>query len=118
MFKIDGTDIPSPMIGGYGWENEDISSEDSGMMLDGTTWKDIIRRRRKLTLNFPPLNDTDTSTLLTLVESSVYFDLTYPDPKDGTVTKTFYVGNRKAKLKIYKNDEGLWEGLAFNVIEK
>ncbi len=118
LFKINGTDIPAPAIGGYGWEVEDISSEDSGMMLDGTTWKDIIRRRRKLNLKFPPLNDTDASTLLNLVESGVYFDLTYPDPKDGTVTKTFYVGNRKTKLEIWKNNEGLWEGLAFNVVEK
>lgn len=118
LLKINGTDIPDPVIGGFGWEVEDISSEDSGMMLDGTTWKDIIRRRRKLNLKFPPLADSEISALITLVESGVYFTLTYPDPKEGTVTKTFYVGNRKASLQAYKNDEGLWEGLAFNVIEK
>ena len=95
--------------------------------LDGETnrnlYGELIRSRiavkRKLTLEWPPLTQSEMSTLLTAV-SSVFFTVTYPDPQEGIVTKTMYVGDRTAPAYMYDKEakEVKWQGLKMNFIEK
>ena len=61
----------------------------------------------------------EISTLLIAV-SSVFFTVTFPDPQQGTVTKTMYVGDRTAPAYVYdtKTKQVKWSGLKINFIEK
>lgn len=118
LFKINYVDIVDPAS--YAWELEDLSSDDSGRALDGVAWKDVVRQVTKLYLKFPPLTDTQVSTLLTAVNAAPYFPVTYPDPMSGTSqTDIFYVGNRKTAM-MWKRDmnSGLWSGTEFNFVRQ
>ena len=50
----------------------------------------------------------------------VFFQVTYPDPMDGVITKTMYVGDRTATAYFYntKTKEVEWQGLKMNLIER
>jgi hypothetical protein len=111
MLQIDGVSITSPK-----------SLQVDIMDLDGTTNRnakgEIVRDRiavkRKLSMEWPPLKDSEISVILKAVRN-VFFQCTYPDPMEGTSqTKTFYVGDRSSPM--YK--DGLWESLKMDFVEK
>lgn len=79
--------------------------------------RDRIGVKRKIALEWPPLTQSEISMLLTAV-SSVFFTVTFPDPQQGVVTKTMYVGDRTAPVYQYINGEVKWNGLKMNFIEK
>lgn len=92
------------------------------MDLDGTTnrnargelVRDRIAVKRKLSMEWPPLSDSEISVVLKSVQD-VFFQCTFPDPMEGArLTKTFYVGDRSAPM--YK--DGLWESLKMDFVEK
>jgi hypothetical protein len=92
------------------------------MDLDGTTnrnargelVRDRIAVKRKLSIEWPALTDSEISVVLKSVQD-VFFQCTFPDPVEGVkLTKTFYVGDRSAPM--YK--EGLWESLKMDFVEK
>lgn len=111
LLQVNGVDIATPSK-----LQVDLSD------LDGTTnrnakgelVRDRIAVKRKISLEWPPLSNSDISTILKAVQN-VFFSCTYPDPMEGiNQTKTFYVGDRSAPM--YKN--GLWESLKMDFIEK
>lgn len=117
LFKVNGVVIPQPSEASY--EEEDESSDSSGRSLDGTAHKDIVARKVKWTMAWPPLTAQELSLLLTTVRAKVFMTLEYPDPITNTQKiGTFYIGNRKTRLNWKKSNSGLWSEVAFNFIEQ
>ena len=116
MISINGVSILTPKS--FEATVSDLDGE-SNRNLYGELIRDRIAIKRKLTLEWPPLTQSEISTLLTAV-SGVFFTVTYPDPQEGIVTKTMYVGDRTAPAYFYdeKTKQVKWNGLKMNFIEK
>jgi len=114
MLKVNGVAIAAPSV--YEVIIQDLDGE-SNRNASGNMIRDRIAVKRKLNLEWPPLNQGEISTLLNAV-SSVFFTVEFPDPQQGMVTKTMYVGDRTAPAYQYKNGEVKWSNLKMNFIEK
>ena len=114
MIKINGVNIVTPKT--YEVTIQDLDGE-SNRNANGAMVRDRIAIKRKLNLEWPPLSQREISTLLNAV-SSVFFTVTFPDPQEGMITKTMYVGDRTAPAYMYINGEAKWSGLKMNLIEK
>lgn len=114
MISINGVAIATPKT--FEATISDLDGE-SNRNADGELIRDRIAVKRKLNLEWGPLTQAETQTLLSAV-SSVFFTVTFPDPMSGVVTKTMYVGDRTAPAYQYVNGEVKWQGLKMNFIEK
>lgn len=116
MISINGVAIATPKT--FEATVSDLDGE-SNRNADGELIRDRIAVKRKLNLEWGPLTQAETQTLLNAV-SSVFFTVTFPDPMSGVVTKTMYVGDRTAPAYMYdeKAKEVKWQGLKMNFIEK
>lgn len=114
MLKINGVDIATPSV--FSVEINDVDGE-SERNARGDMVRDRIAVKRKLNLEWPPLTQSQIQTLLTAV-SDVFFNVTYPDPQQGTVTKNMYVGNRTTAVLRIKNGVPLWDGLKMSFVER
>lgn len=114
MININGVAIASPSA--FEVSITDLDGE-TNRNANGDLIRDRIAVKRKINLEWPPLKQSDIQTLLTSV-SSVFFTVSYPDPQQGIITKTMYVGDRTAPALMYKNNEVYWSGLKMNFIEK
>ena len=73
------------------WQESDLdSSEGSGRNVLGDMFRDRITVKRKLSVTFPPMLTSEMSRILKAIEP-IFFDITYPDPKEGkNVTIGFF----------------------------
>lgn len=95
----------------------DIDKE-SERNANGTMQRTRIAVKRKITVEWGPLSNSEISTILTAM-SSVFFTVKYPDPVAGDkITKTFYTGDRTAPVLKVINGVTRWEGLKTNLVEK
>ena len=92
--------------------DENSGRTDDGVMPINWVWRKI----RKVILTFPPLTSEELSELVGLVQGQEY-DLTYPDPADGSLTIRCYTSNATSELKSGVLYGGLWVGVSFNAIE-
>lgn len=93
----------------------DLDGENTNRNAKGVMLRDRIRVTRKLEIEWGPLTGNEIKKILNLV-SGVYFEVSYPDPKEGQITKIFYTGDRSAPAFDFKSN--MWLGLSFNLIEK
>lgn len=114
MIRINGVDIATPKT--YEATVSDLDGE-SNRNANGDLIRDRIAVKRKINLEWGPLTQVETQTLLSAV-SSVFFTVTFPDPQQGMITKTMYVGDRTAPAYSYINGQVKWQGLKMNFIEK
>lgn len=116
MLKINGVAIATPKT--FEVTISDLDGE-SNRNTNGDLIRDRIAVKRKLNCEWPPLTQDKCSTLLKAVKD-VFFQVTYPDPMDGVITKTMYVGDRTAPAYFYntKTKEVEWQGLKMNFIER
>ena len=114
MLKVNGVAIATPKT--YEVTIQDLDGE-SNRNASGNMIRDRIAVKRKINLEWPPLSQGEVSALLNAV-SSVFFTVIFPDPQQGVITKTMYVGDRTAPAYQYKNGEVKWSGLKMNFIEK
>lgn len=114
MLKINGATIRTPNV--FEVQISDLDGE-SNRNAKGDLIRDRIAIKRKLICEWPPLNQSECSTLLKSVKN-VFFDVTYPDPELGMITKTMYVGDRSTPAYRYKDGEVKWSGVKFNLIER
>jgi hypothetical protein len=116
MISINGVAIATPKS--YEATVTDLDGE-TNRNANGELIRDRIAVKRKLNLEWGPLTQAETQTLLSAV-SSVFFTVTFPDPQSGMITKTMYVGDRTAPAYFYdeKAKEVKWQGLKMNFIEK
>lgn len=102
------------------WGLQDVSTGTAGRTLDAncTMHKERITQKRKLSLAWHMLNESDTSAILTMFNPE-YIYIEYWDAMDGRwEVRLFYVGDRSAPLKWFKTWTGTrYEELSFDIIE-
>ena len=114
MLKSNGVAISTPSV--FEVQISDLDGE-SNRNANGYLIRDRIAVKRKLICEWPPLTQEQCSMLLKSVKD-VFFDVTYPDPELGMVTKTMYVGDRTSPAYSYLNNEVRWNGVKFNLVER
>lgn len=78
---------------------------------------DRIGTKRNMSCEWASLTQIECSTLLTAM-TNVYFDLEYPDPLLGIVTKNVFIGSRDMPIYSAINNVIKWEGLTVNFTER
>lgn len=112
--SVDGSAVLCPYK--YQWALEDISASDAGRTEDVAMHKKRIGQVVKLELSWEFITTEQVSEILQAFDPE-YVTVCYLDAKQGKfVTSEFYVGNRTAPM--YNASKGLWENLAFNIIER
>lgn len=115
VFKVNGVDCPTPSE--FQWSLQDISAPDSGRTLDGLMWKNRVGQKEKIELSWNAPDNVKASQILQMFQPE-YFDVTYRSPlTNSLVTKTFYCGDRSAPTYWWRNN-GLFEKISFNIIER
>lgn len=120
LIKINGTAIPDPAKLTWGVQDLD-DSEGSGRNANGLMFRDRVAVKRKLTINWGPMETSDLHDILVAIQDE-FFELTFAiDPlQGGSLTKTMYVGDRSAPLlqKDIRTGRWLWQSLSANFIER
>lgn len=117
MLKINGTDVKSPSA--FTWGLSDVSSENAGRTQDALMHKDRIAQKRKLECSWNNLSKEDAAVLLQVVNQDIYLQVTYYDAMSGKdETRTFYVGDRSAPVKMWNVNGKIYSSIAFNFIER
>ncbi len=112
--SIDGNYVPVPTR--YQYSLQDVSAPNSGRTEDALMHKQRITQKVKIELEWANQTTAAVSEILNAFNPE-YISVRYLDAKAGDfVTKTFYVGDRAAPL--YNSRLGLWENVAFNIIER
>lgn len=114
FIKFNGVDIAAP--DSYSVAIQDINGGESQRSASGLMIKDIVAVKRKIELNWTAISDSDTQKILQLASNN-FFNVTYTDPQEGVVTKTFYSGDRTTTGITFKEGKIYW-GLKFNIIER
>lgn len=115
MLKINNVEMPSPKP--YTVSINDIDGN-TNRNADAIIYRDRIAVKRKLSLEWGPLTQNETQTLLNAV-SSEFFTCEFLDPQTGTLTKTMYVGDRStATLVLDSSGHVWWNGLKMDFIEQ
>lgn len=123
ILKIDGAIMPDPLLEGYGWELNDISSEDSGRTMKGRMIKKRVTQARKISCKWPPLSLSDASKLLKAAADPVYMDVTFYDLKENKfMTRKCYTGDKSCTgfltvKKVAGKLTAYVSGIAFDFIE-
>lgn len=117
VFKINGVEIPFPSS--FVPSIEDISSKDTGRMMNGDMHKDVIATKITLECSWALLKWEECAVLLNAVDGKDEVEVTYPDPRMPGIytTKAFYVGSRKAPALSLRDGRVRWKGTAFNFIQ-
>lgn len=119
ILKINGQAIQNPVA--LQWDESDLdSSEGSGRNQLGDMFRDRIAVKRKISVSFPPMKDTEMATLLEAI-SPMFFKLEYPDPRLGRRhTITVYVSDRSVPVYMFDKvmNQWIWQGMAIDFIEK
>ena len=116
-FKINGIEIPFPSA--FTVNIEDISSKDSGRILNGDAYKDIIATKVTLECSWQVLKWDECAAILNAIDGKAEIEVTYPDPRIPFVytTRLFYVGSRKNPALSLRDGKVRWKGTAFNLIQ-
>ncbi|WP_431689782.1 hypothetical protein [Peptostreptococcus anaerobius] len=114
MISVNGVNI-TPYIKTCKTSLQDLDSDSSVRNVKGEMMRDRIAVKRKLELEFCPLENDDIKRILGAI-SGVFFSVTFIDPLEGEITRQMYCGDRSAAL--YNSKKRLWSGLKFNLIER
>ncbi|RSJ13859.1 DUF6711 family protein [Streptococcus intermedius] len=95
---------------------QDVDGE-TGRNANGDMVRDRITTKRKLECEWGRLTQSEISEILNAV-SEVFFTVSYPDPVNGQMTGTFYVGDRTSPAYTFTNKFKPWSGLKFNLVER
>lgn len=114
ILNVGGTDLPPPT--GLTVSIQDIVKADRNA--NGTMIMELIAVKRKIEMQWAYLTAAQLSALLTAVDP-LFFEVTYPDPQDGTDRSgTFYKGDRSCGMYMYNNGNPVYKDVKFNVIER
>ncbi len=119
IFKVGDLDLTELVLsGGVGWERNDIDSDKTTRMLDGSMYRKRIAKKRKLSIQLVRLT---TEQLRQVVEAIApeFICVTYLEPEVcAQVTKTFYGSSVSSKTWMTVNGVTYWDGTKFNIVEK
>ena len=109
--KASGTQVNLPDPSMINWEEIEVLGSGTGTNQVGDGFKDVVNHKISLQVGWPALTQTNISTILNAI-TDTYFDITYIDPKNGTVTKTFGVESKSVPMLFIKNNTAYWSGLS------
>lgn len=116
MLLVDGVQIKTPSV--MEWGIQDISGGDSGRTQDAVMHKNRISQKRKLSLSWNNPTKEETSAILKSFNTE-YVDVSYPDAMSGVEeTRTFYVGDRSAPVKIWTVNQKRYSAISFELMER
>ena len=116
MIWVDGTEIKTPSS--FSWGLQDVSSSESGRTQDSLMHKDRVAQKRKISLAWNNPTDKETAEILKAFNPE-YIDVTYPDAMSGTnETRTFYVRDRTAPMKMWTVNKKIYSQISFNIVER
>ena len=116
ILTIDGVVVHDPSS--FQVDIMDLSSEETGRLLNGSASKDIVAIKRKLTMSWNTLTWTQCSHLLKQVKNKPSFHVIYPDPEDGIyMDRIFYVGDRTSPAVRIVDGSEYWNGVSFDFVE-
>ena len=116
MIVVDGVEIKTPSS--FSWGLQDISDSASGRTQDAVMHKNRTAQKRKISLGWNNPTKEDTAIILQAFNPE-YIEVTYPDAMSGTdETRTFYVGDRSAPMKIWTVNNKRYSQISFNIIER
>lgn len=118
---IDNLDFSSYFPrAGYQVEYTSVDGGQGGVMLNGESLADELAVKATVVLPCMPLNETQLSTLLTVIYASLYHSVEYYDPRTGrnrTITAT-----ARAASQTYRgfgaNAVEYWTGIVVTLTEK
>ena len=115
-FQVDGVDMPCPSK--FEWSLQDVSASESGRTDDTIMHKNRVGQKRKIQLGWNGLDTADTATILQAFNPE-YISVRYWDMMNGAYeTRTFYVGDRSAPVKVWFVGKHIIETLSFDIIER
>lgn len=116
LILVDGVAIKTPSS--FSWGLQDVSDSAAGRTQDAVMHKNRIAQKRKLSLSWAFPTQTETAKILAAFNPQ-YIQVTYPDAMSGRdETRTFYVGDRSAPMKVWTINNKRYETLSFDVIER
>lgn len=121
IFEIDGHDI-TPYINfeGLKYSTSDLDSEETTRTMDGNLRRSRVATKVRWDVPCRPLRTSEAQFLFRLL-SPEWVTLRASDLVHGVRTATFYSNNNSIAMKItsrVSEDEELWEGLTFPLIER
>jgi len=118
VFKIGDTDFTSFILQGkLNWEKNDIDSSSSARTLDGTMNRRRVASKRKMSVTCKRLT-TEQLQALCAALSPVFVPVTYLDPAQGVVTKTFYSSQLTAATWATIGGKTYWDNAKFSLVER
>lgn len=115
MLWLNGVLVKSPE--GFEPDLEDLDGKGTRRNALGGLLRDrIASDKRKLNCSWGPLNQSEASAILKLIEPES-IPIKYWDPKDGLITKTFMAGPKKLPMLSMEDGVPMWKGLKVNFIE-
>lgn len=113
---VNGNAIKTPS--GMSWGLQDVSDSDAGRTQDAIMHKNRIAQKVKLSLSWDNPTREETASILQVFNPE-YINVTYPDAMSGqNETRTFYVGDRTAPMKIWTVGNKRYSQLSFDLIER
>ena len=80
--------------------------------------KNRVGQKRKISLAWDNPTKEEAAAILQAFNPE-YIDVTYPDAMSGKdETRTFYVGDRTAPMKMWTINKKIYSQISFNIIER
>lgn len=116
MITVDGVAVKTPSA--FSWGLQDVSDSASGRTLDALMHKNRIAQKRKISLSWNHPTPQEAAAILQAFNPE-YVRVRYPDALSGTnETRTFYVGDRSAPMKIWTVRNKRYSQVSFDIIER
>ena len=116
MRLVDGVAVKTPSS--FSWGLQDVSGNDSGRTQDTIMHKNRIAQKRQISLSWTAPTPQEAAAILQAFNPE-YIRITYPDAMSGAEeTRTFYVGDRSAPVKVWNIGNKRYESVAFELIER
>lgn len=124
-FKINGTTVKEPKIGGIGVTDEPIWSSNTGRSTTGKMIGDIIAWKTTVEVAWPPLTYAEMKKIRDAIKAGgKFFEIEYPDIESGSslsgmqTTKTVYVANVPRMLYSTSNKYKRYADVTIEFIER
>lgn len=116
MIWVNGTAIKTPSS--FSWGLQDVSDSASGRTQDALMHKNRVAQKRKISLAWSNPTKDETAAILQAFNLE-YINVTYPDAMSGTdETRTFYVGDRSAPMKMWTVNNKRYSQVSFDIVER
>lgn len=115
--KFDGVLLPAPDT--FQWGLQDISASDAGRTDDSVMHKNRVAQKRTIKLGWSYPTWAEACKIIQAANPE-YISVTYPDLLSGSKneTRTFYVGDRTAPLKMWTVGDQVFDAISFDLIEQ